>query len=51
LAALCDLGASISTIPNTLFDKLGMEPFRTTELRLQLADSTYRQAVEIKIIL
>jgi hypothetical protein len=48
VAALCDLGASISTIPKTLFDKLGMGPFRTTELRLHLADSTYRQVVGIK---
>ena len=39
-AALCDLGASVSTIPKILFDKLGMGPFKTTELRLHLADST-----------
>jgi hypothetical protein len=41
VAALCDLGTSVSTIPKTLFDKLGMGPFRTTELMLHLADSTY----------
>jgi hypothetical protein len=48
VAALCDLGASVSTIPKTLFDKLGMGPFRKTELRVHLADSTYRQVVGIK---
>ena len=48
VAALCDLGASVSTIPKSLFDKLGMGPFKTTELILHLADSTYRQAVGIK---
>ena len=48
VAALCDLGASVSTIPETLFDKLGMVLFRTTEIRLHLVDSTYRQAVGIK---
>jgi hypothetical protein len=48
VAALCDLGASVSTIPKSLFDKLGMRTFKTTELRLHLAYSTYRQVVGIK---
>ena len=48
VAALCDLGASVSTIPKSLFDKLKLGPFKTTELRLHLADSTYKQAVGIK---
>jgi hypothetical protein len=45
VVVLCDLGASVSTIPDTLFDKLGMGP---TELRLHLADSTDRQVVGMK---
>jgi hypothetical protein len=41
VAALCDLGASVSTIPKTLFDKLGMGTFRTTELSLAKAKFYY----------
>jgi hypothetical protein len=48
VAALCNLGAWVSTIPKILFDKLGMGPFKSIVLRLHLADSTYRQAIEIK---
>jgi hypothetical protein len=46
--ALHDLSASVSTISKSIFDKLGMGPFKTTELRLHLADSTYRHVVGIK---
>ena len=48
IAALCDLGASVSTIPKSLFDKLNLGTFEITELKLHLADSTYKQAVGIK---
>ena len=48
ISALCDLGASVSTISKSLFDKLNLGPFVTTELRLHLADSTYKQAIGIK---
>jgi hypothetical protein len=34
VAALCDIGANVSNIPNSLFDKLILRPFTTTELRL-----------------
>jgi hypothetical protein len=48
IAALCDLGASVSTIPKSLFDRLNLGSFKLTELKLHLADSTYKQAVGIK---
>ena len=38
ISALCDLGASVSTISKSLFDKLNLRPFVTTELRLHLVD-------------
>jgi hypothetical protein len=46
--ALCDLGASVSTIPKSLIDRLNLGSFKLTKLKLQLADSTYKQAVGIK---
>ena len=46
--ALCDLGASVSTIPKSLHDKLNLGPYLLTELKLHLADSTYKQVVGIK---
>jgi hypothetical protein len=48
IAALCDLGASVSTIPKSLFDKQNLGSFKLTELKLHLADSTYKKAVGIK---
>ena len=48
IAALCDLGASVSTIPESLFNKLNLGSFEITELTLDLADSTYKQDVGIK---
>jgi hypothetical protein len=51
IVALCDLGASVSTIPKSLFDRLNLGSFKLTELELHLADSTYKQAVGIKEIL
>jgi hypothetical protein len=47
IVALCDLGASVSTIPKTLFDMLNLGSFMNTKLKLHLADSTYKQAVGI----
>ena len=48
IATLCDLGASVSTIPKSLFNKLNLGSFEITELKLHLADSTYKQALGIK---
>ena len=41
--ALCDLGASVSTIPNTLCDLLGFHDFDDCSLNLHLADSTIKK--------
>jgi len=48
IVALCDLGASVSTIPKSLFDKLNLGSFNLTELKLHLPDSTFKQVVGIK---
>ena len=48
ITALCDLGASVSTIPKPLFDKLNLGDYNITELKLHLADSTFKQAMGIK---
>src|SRR3954469_14428792 len=48
ISALCDLGASVSTIPKTLFDRINLGIFNITELKLHLADSTYKQAAGIR---
>ena len=41
--ALCDLGASVSTIPKTLCDLLGFRDFDDCSLNLHLADSTIKK--------
>ena len=41
--ALCDLGASVSTIPNTLCDVLGLTNIEDCSLNLHLADSTIKK--------
>ena len=41
--ALCDLGASVSTIPKTLCDVLGFREFDDYYLNLHLADSTIKK--------
>ena len=41
--ALCDLGASFSTIPKTLCDVLGFHKFDDCSLNLHLADSTIKK--------
>jgi hypothetical protein len=48
IAVLCDIGASVSTIPKSLFERLNLGPFEITELKLHLADSTYKHDVGIK---
>ena len=48
IAALCDLGASVSTIPKSLFERLNLGSFEITELTLHLADSTFKQAIGIR---
>ena len=42
--ALCDLGASVSTIPKTLCDFLGFHDLDDCSLNLHLADSTIKKA-------
>ena len=41
--ALCNLGASVSTIPKTLCDVLGFSDFDDCSLNLHLADSTIKK--------
>src|SRR6187399_867438 len=41
--ALCDLGASVSTIPKTLCDMLGFHELDDCSLNLHLADSTIKK--------
>ena len=41
--ALCDLGASVSTIPKTLCDLLAFRDFDDCSLNLHLADSTIKK--------
>ena len=41
--ALCDLGASISTIPKSLCDVLGFTKLEECSLNLHLADSTIKK--------
>ena len=43
MLALCDLGASVSTIPKTLCDVLGFHEFDDCSLNLHLADSTIKK--------
>src|SRR3954468_684261 len=50
--ALCDLGASVSTIPKTLCDLLGFHDFDDSSLNLHLADSTIKNLwVELMMFL
>ena len=44
--ALCDLGASVSTIPKTLCDVLGFREFDDCSLNLHLVDSTIKKRRE-----
>ena len=49
--ALCDLGASVSTIPKSVYDNFNLGPYATTQTRLNMANSTFTQAVGIKHVL
>ena len=40
--ALCDLGASVSLMPHTIFQKIGVGELKPTRMTLQLADSSVR---------
>lgn len=40
--ALCDLGASVSLMPRSIFDKLGFGELSPTRISLQLADRSIR---------
>jgi len=44
--ALCDLGASVSTIPKSLCDVLGLTNLEECSLNLHLADSTIKKPME-----
>ena len=44
--ALCDLGASVSTIPKSLCDVLGLTNLEECSLNLHLADSTMKSLWE-----
>ena len=44
--ALCDFGASVSTISETLCDVLGFREFDYCSLNLHLADSTIKKPME-----
>lgn len=48
ITSLCDLGASVSTIPLSLYDRLNLCPYVVSELKLNLADSTFKEDVVIK---
>ena len=41
--ALCDLGASVSTIPKSLCDVLGLADIEECSLNLHLVDSTIKK--------
>ncbi|KAL1544661.1 hypothetical protein AAHA92_21483 [Salvia divinorum] len=45
--ALCDLGASINIMPLEYYEKLSIEPLKTTEIAVRLADNTTTQVVGI----
>jgi len=38
--ALCDLGASVSLMPRTIYDRIGVGELKPTRMTLQLADSS-----------
>ena len=44
--ALCDLGASVCTIPKSLCDVLGLTDIEECSLNLHLADSTIKKPME-----
>uniref|UniRef100_A0A8R7VAG5 Aspartic peptidase DDI1-type domain-containing protein n=1 Tax=Triticum urartu TaxID=4572 RepID=A0A8R7VAG5_TRIUA len=47
-SVLCDLGASVSTIPKYVYDSLNLGPYATSEIILNMANSTFTQVAGIK---
>ena len=45
---MCDLGASVSTIPKCVYDSLNLGPYANTEIIFNMANSTFTRAVGIK---
>jgi hypothetical protein len=45
--ALCDLGASVSLMPHTVFKRIGVGELKPTRMTLQLADSSTRRPLGI----
>ena len=43
--ALCDLGASVSLLPLSLFERIGIGELKPTEMTLKLADRSTIQVV------
>ena len=41
-SALCDLGASVSLMPETVFDKIGVGELKETRISLQLDDHSIK---------
>jgi hypothetical protein len=45
--ALCDLGASVSLMPHTVFKRIGMGDLKPTRMTIQLADTSSRKPLGI----
>jgi hypothetical protein len=42
---LCDLGASVSLMPKSIFDRIGVDELVPTKISLQLADGSVKYPV------
>uniref|UniRef100_M8BI00 Uncharacterized protein n=1 Tax=Aegilops tauschii TaxID=37682 RepID=M8BI00_AEGTA len=47
-SALCDLGASVSTIPKSVYDSINLGPYANIEIILNMPNSTFTQVVGIQ---
>ena len=45
--ALCDLGASVSLLPKSVFDRLGIGELKQTKISLQLADGSIKLPIGV----
>jgi Aspartyl protease len=45
--ALCDLGASVSLMPRSVFERLGIRDLKQTNISLQMADGSVRLPIGI----
>jgi hypothetical protein len=45
--ALCDLGASVSLMPRSVFEKLGIRDLKRANISLQMIDGSVRLPIEI----